>query len=131
MKISKSRLRTIINEEFKKELIEQSSSSEIENDIEKISKDIESLKTAAAKLKSDEQEDEEIKDVSDQAKEVVKGLEDALSESPEIGEFFESIKKVGKKWAVYPKKGGKRLGTHSSKAAAKKQLAAIEISKKS
>lgn len=34
------------------------------------------------------------------------------------------------KWAVYPKKGGKRLGTHDTEAAAKKQLAAIEISKK-
>ena len=34
------------------------------------------------------------------------------------------------KWAVYPKKGGKRLGTHDSAASAKRQLAAIEISKK-
>lgn len=34
------------------------------------------------------------------------------------------------KWAVYPKKGGKRLGTHDSEASAKRQLAAIEISKK-
>jgi hypothetical protein len=33
------------------------------------------------------------------------------------------------KWAVYPKKGGKRLGTHDTKAGALKQLAAIEISK--
>jgi hypothetical protein len=33
------------------------------------------------------------------------------------------------KWAVYPKKGGKRLGTHATKAAALRQLAAIEISK--
>ena len=35
------------------------------------------------------------------------------------------------KWAVYPKKGGKRLGTHDTKAGAIRQLAAIEISKKS
>ena len=35
------------------------------------------------------------------------------------------------KWAVYPKKGGKRLGTHDTEASAKRQLAAIEISKKS
>ena len=35
------------------------------------------------------------------------------------------------KWAVYPKKGGKRLGTHDTKAGAVRQLAAIEISKKS
>ena len=34
------------------------------------------------------------------------------------------------KWAVYPKKGGKRLGTHDSETSAKRQLAAIEISKK-
>lgn len=34
------------------------------------------------------------------------------------------------KWAVYPKKGGKRLGTHDTKAGAVRQLAAIEISKK-
>jgi len=33
------------------------------------------------------------------------------------------------KWAVYPKKGGKRLGTHDTEAAAKRQLTAIEISK--
>ena len=41
----------------------------------------------------------------------------------------ETIRRVGGKWAVYPKKGGKRLGTHDSEAAAKRQLAAIEISK--
>lgn len=37
---------------------------------------------------------------------------------------------MGDKYVVYSKKGGKRLGTHASKAKAKKQLAAIEISKK-
>ena len=41
----------------------------------------------------------------------------------------ETIKKVGNKYVVYPKKGGKRLGTHSSLSSAKKQLAAIEINK--
>jgi|7_EtaG_2_1085326.scaffolds.fasta_scaffold03793_7 8-oxo-dGTP pyrophosphatase MutT (NUDIX family) len=41
----------------------------------------------------------------------------------------ETIKKVDGKYAVYPKKGGKRLGTHGTEEAAKKQLAAIEISK--
>ena len=44
-------------------------------------------------------------------------------------ELIETIKKVGDKWVVYSKKGGKRLGTHSTEAGAKKQLAAIEISK--
>jgi len=41
----------------------------------------------------------------------------------------ETIKKVDGKYVVYPKKGGKRLGTHDTEAEAKKQLAAIEISK--
>ena len=36
----------------------------------------------------------------------------------------------GGKWAVYPKKGGKRLGTHDTKSGSLRQLAAIEISKK-
>lgn len=41
----------------------------------------------------------------------------------------EKIQKVENGWAVYPSKGGKRLGTHPTKKAALKQLAAIEISK--
>jgi hypothetical protein len=41
----------------------------------------------------------------------------------------ETIKKVDNDWVVYPKKGGKRLGTHKTKKAALKQLAAIEINK--
>jgi hypothetical protein len=41
----------------------------------------------------------------------------------------ETIRKVGGKFVVYPKKGGKRLGTHDTEEDAKKQLAAIEISK--
>jgi hypothetical protein len=44
--------------------------------------------------------------------------------------MHEKIKKVDDGWAVYPKKGGKRLGTHATKKAALKQLAAIEINKK-
>ena len=41
----------------------------------------------------------------------------------------ETIRKVGDKYAVYPKSGGNRLGTHGSKKAARAQLAAIEINK--
>lgn len=44
-------------------------------------------------------------------------------------ELYETIKKVDGKYVVYPKKGGKRLGTHSSRASALKQLGAIEASK--
>jgi len=41
----------------------------------------------------------------------------------------ETIRKVDNDWVVYPKKGGNRLGTHKTKKAALKQLAAIEINK--
>jgi hypothetical protein len=41
----------------------------------------------------------------------------------------EKIQKVEDGWAVYPSKGGKRLGTHATRKAALKQLAAIEIAK--
>ena len=41
----------------------------------------------------------------------------------------EIIKKIDGKHVVYPKSGGKRLGTHDTESEAKKQLAAIEISK--
>lgn len=41
----------------------------------------------------------------------------------------EVIRKVGDEYAVYPKKGGKRLGTHSTRKSAEKQLAAIHINK--
>ena len=44
-------------------------------------------------------------------------------------EIEETIRKEGDKWVVYPKKGGKRLGTHPTKKAALKQLAAIEMNK--
>lgn len=49
---------------------------------------------------------------------------------PMEGSIKETIKKIGKsKWGVYPKKGGKRLGTHDTKQSAENQLAAIEINK--
>lgn len=41
----------------------------------------------------------------------------------------ETIRKVGSRYVVYPEKGGKRLGTHSTKAAAERQLAAIHLNK--
>lgn len=40
------------------------------------------------------------------------------------------IKKQGKKWVVKDSSGKKTLGTHDSESSAKRQLAAIEISKK-
>lgn len=39
------------------------------------------------------------------------------------------IKKKGNKYIVYDSTGKKKLGTHSSRAKALKQLAAIEINK--
>ena len=41
-----------------------------------------------------------------------------------------SIKKKGSKWVVTNKAGTKTLGTHSTKKAALKQLAAVEAKKK-
>ena len=41
----------------------------------------------------------------------------------------ETIRKVDGKYAVYPKGGGKRLGTHSSRKAAERQLTAIHLNK--
>lgn len=39
------------------------------------------------------------------------------------------IKREGKKWVLYSKDGKKKLGTHYSRADAKSQEAAINISK--
>ena len=47
-----------------------------------------------------------------------------------LKDLLETIKKVDGKYAVYPKKGGRRLGTHKTRKAAQKQLAAIEINKR-
>lgn len=52
------------------------------------------------------------------------GFKDQLKQA-----MNEKIQKVEDGWAVYPSKGGKRLGTHPTKKAALKQLAAIEIAK--
>ena len=52
------------------------------------------------------------------------GFKDQLKQA-----MHETIRKIEGGYAVYPSKGGKRLGTHKTRKAALKQLAAIEISK--
>ena len=58
---------------------------------------------------------------------------DHLVEMPDyytkLATIEETIKQVDGKWVVYPKNGGKRLGTHDTKEKAVAQLRAIEISK--
>jgi hypothetical protein len=41
----------------------------------------------------------------------------------------EEIRKINGKYVVYPKGGGKRLGTHGTRAEAEKQLTAIHLNK--
>jgi len=53
------------------------------------------------------------------------GFKDQLKQA-----MHETVRKVKGGYAVYPSKGGKRLGTHKTRKAALKQLAAIEISKR-
>jgi len=67
-----------------------------------------------------------VKDLREMDHDEIEEVEDLIGIS-----LYETIKKVGSKFIVYPKKGGKRLGTHDSIASAKKQLAAIEINKES
>jgi hypothetical protein len=63
-------------------------------------------------------------------KNVVKStLPPPKSNDVNVEKIYETIKKVNGKYVVYPKGGGDRLGTHDTLSAAKKQLAAIEISK--
>ena len=72
------------------------------------------------------------KNIYDMLKKKTSNVSTSLSETIfELVEevLNEKIKKVGSKYIVYPKKGGKRLGTHDTEKAAEKQLAAIEISK--
>jgi hypothetical protein len=47
----------------------------------------------------------------------------------EFTQLNEKIKHSGSKWIVTDKSGKKKLGTHSSRKKAVKQLQAIEISK--
>lgn len=58
------------------------------------------------------------------------GSEEAPEDEPTPNQMSlqEMVKKVGKKYNVYSKKG-KKLGSHPSKKKAQKQMAAIEISK--
>ena len=127
MILTKSRILKIIREELDRLLFEQESPSadDLRSRVDDLSSELVSLETDIDSLKKKEEEDSEIAAVKKQAEDLVSGLEDALDER-QIGE---TIKKIGKKFVVYPKKGGKRLGTHSSRTSAEKQLAAIEISK--
>ena len=51
-----------------------------------------------------------------------------LKENFKLRAFIrETIRKIGDEYVVYPKRGGKRLGTHSTKAAAEKQVTAIHL----
>jgi hypothetical protein len=56
--------------------------------------------------------------------------ERALSDNLHDTYISETVVKVNGKYVVYPKKGGKRLGTHNTRKAALKQIAAIEASKR-
>ena len=64
--------------------------------------------------------------IDDEEKLVVHTDGDIILKDKSIAEI---IKKIDGKYVVYPKSGGKRLGTHDTEEGAKKQLAAIEISK--
>jgi hypothetical protein len=64
--------------------------------------------------------------IDDEEKLVVHTDGDIILKDKSIAEI---IKKIDGKYVVYPKSGGKRLGTHDTEGDAKKQLAAIEISK--
>ena len=59
----------------------------------------------------------------------VKKMRKFLDKQDNEEEVDETIEKVDGKYVVYPKKGGKRLGTHPTRKAALKQLAAIEMNK--
>jgi hypothetical protein len=69
-----------------------------------------------------------IKDMREMDHDEIEEIEDLIG-IPIRESITETIKKVGKQYIIYPKKGGKRLGTHDSLKSAQKQLAAIEINK--
>lgn len=60
----------------------------------------------------------------------MKDIHNRLTEIADRAIIKESIAKRGDKWAVTNKSGDRTLGTHDTKKAALKQLAAVEISKK-
>ena len=68
--------------------------------------------------------------MQDYCRSIILGWFYELFEDDEVsGELSDMIKKKGSKFVV-TSKDGKKLGEHNTEAAAKKQLAAIEISKK-
>ena len=147
MKILKSRLRNIVKEEFQKIILEQEgdeSAKKMTDAMASLTKSIsdtgehaKNVVSATRDLEIDQEKQTEIENFTKKAEDAIQKISDAFSESDMLDsdliyeeDFFETIKKIGqKKWAVYPKSGGKRLGTHTSRSKAKKQLDAIEISK--
>ena len=123
MKLSRSDLKKIILEEIRNILVREQ-----QTDTDEELADLKRREADLLARKADE-EAEEARNAKARASAAQRNIATSQSQMAE-SDVDESIKKVGKsKWAVYPKKGGKRLGTHSTKKAAKKQLAAIEISK--
>ena len=53
----------------------------------------------------------------------------SMNEEQATNFIREVIKKIGNKYVLYPKSGGKRLGTHNSRSAAERQERAIYANK--
>jgi hypothetical protein len=151
MKISLNLLRKLINEEIRVCLTEESNAVK-QLKSEKAKKELE-IADIAQKIADETSKEAERTAARAKASAVTEGgleefwptvargagayaagrLSDRLldEDDDEYGsDLEETIKKVGDEWAVYPKAGGRRLGTHDTESGAKKQLAAIEMSKK-